>query len=404
MAAEECQGTLSGHRFGAIALGPCHLEAILCSLIPSIDMAQLGYLAKLRTILVHPYTQTKLCLGVRSRRFVSYTPPPPFSYVCTVQQILKLFPTSLQRIMPLYTSVCVHLYECVRVYLACDGWEQLEEDGEWNTYCTWQGPNSRAPSSGQARDGSFGVRRQRSSDADGKQMKAWASSSGDVVGDDGFDVGGEGVMGFPSHPSPRRAGTGGGGGAGGGGGKEGDHAASTVAGSGTNATEIKSFKEANGNRHGGSREDESGKRSTPPSKGGAVVLSPAEGRDPTSPSRKPPDQSSGRWSRKGGQSVGLGGKKRDNSVERSGLGQGASSRCEHARFFHSWCWRCVRCVCPPVFHTRRALLCFTGFCDFVLSVYRGYRVVSLLELAVSCVAPYASYPFQATRRLYTVDD
>lgn len=90
---------------------------------------------------------------------------------------------------------------------------QLHEDtGEWSNYCNWQGPNSHAPSSGQARESTFGVKR-TSEGGPGSQQKAWGSGSGSgvaivdnsgrsiAVGGAGEAAGG-GVTGFPHHPGP----------------------------------------------------------------------------------------------------------------------------------------------------------------------------------------------------------
>lgn len=82
---------------------------------------------------------------------------------------------------------------------------QFKDVGECESFgCSWQGPNSRAPSSGQARERAFGVR--RPSDGGVGSHKAWASGGGgpsSTFGSTGDheDVG-QGVLGFPQHPSP----------------------------------------------------------------------------------------------------------------------------------------------------------------------------------------------------------
>lgn len=90
---------------------------------------------------------------------------------------------------------------------------QVSDESEWSNsnYCSSTGPNSRAPSSGQARESTFGVRR-RLLDEDGRLSKTWAtdgSGSGSIiVGGSGgggkvSSRAGAGVSSFPTYPSPR---------------------------------------------------------------------------------------------------------------------------------------------------------------------------------------------------------
>lgn len=86
----------------------------------------------------------------------------------------------------------------------------MSDESEWSnsSYCTSTGPDSRAPSSGQARESTFGVRR-RLLDEDGRLSKTWAtdgSGSGVIIVSGGggkVSRAGAGVSSFPTYPSPR---------------------------------------------------------------------------------------------------------------------------------------------------------------------------------------------------------